>query len=186
MAVGISFIPGRGLIFRAECFPNTHPTPPHIPPARAGRPPPPGERGCNSSWSLAAALLALESRPLLLDRCLPFDGPRAAHAPQGGAAAAAALCAAPRRCGDAGAAAPLGAFGHRPLEGAAEAQAHIRDWGAVVTRFDVFSDFVPFYEDKGNAKRVYSPGKGAVVVMHHAVALVGYSNEGDAPYWIAR
>ena len=161
------------------------PSPPPSPPPA---PRPPGERGCNSTWSLAAALQALESRPLLLDRCLPFDARRNARAPAAGAAAAAAaaLCAAPRACASIGAVAPLGAFAHRPLEGAAEVQSHIRDWGAVVTRFDVFSDFFEFFEDPGNARKVYSPRKGTEVVMHHAVVLVGYSNEGDTPYWIAR
>ena len=46
------------------------------------------------------------------------------------------------------------------------------------------TDFKPFFEVRGNAKKVYTPSPKAKVVENHAIVLVGYNNEQE--YWVAR
>jgi hypothetical protein len=144
---------------------------------------PPGQRGCGSTWSLAAALAALKASPrLLLDRCLPFTGADVATP----AASRAACAPAARRCEDASPVAVAGAWDYRPLQQLWEVQAWIREHGAVVTRMDLMSDFQPFFAAGAGAGggEVYEPGPGAKALGAHAVLLVGYNNaEG---YWVAR
>lgn len=48
------------------------------------------------------------------------------------------------------------------------------------------ADFQPFFTDYQNSQAVYRPGKGAKFLFGHAVVLVGYNNEHDPPYWIAK
>jgi hypothetical protein len=138
----------------------------------------PLERGCFDSWSIPDALASLTARALLLDRCLPFDGPAAA-----GGAPRRELCAA--RCGDTSPVAALGTWRAARLPGGAAAQQHILRHGAAVTRFEVHDDFAPFFAaGAGRRGVVYSPAPGAKVVEHHAVLLVGYDNE--RRFWLAR
>jgi C1A family cysteine protease len=66
----------------------------------------------------------------------------------------------------------------------AEAQEHIRLYGAVVTGFEVYDDFKLFFANPANKYAVYSPKKGATFAFNHAVVLVGYNNEQG--YWIAK
>lgn len=141
----------------------------------------PVPRTCYTSWSIKGALDALQARPLLLERCLPFSGAASeGKSPD-------ALCARARRCSDRDAAAVLGGWEVAPLADAWQVQRHIRDWGAVVTRFEIYSDFRGFYEVRANARKAYSPRKGAAFQEGHAVALVGYSNAPDGGgFWIAR
>jgi cysteine peptidase B len=37
-----------------------------------------------------------------------------------------------------------------------------------------------------NVQAVYRPGKDAEVVDHHSVVLVGYNNDHNPPYWVAK
>ncbi|WIA36917.1 hypothetical protein OEZ86_008162 [Tetradesmus obliquus] len=77
-----------------------------------------------------------------------------------------------------------GQFSSKQITSIWEAQQHIRRYGAVVSRFDVRSDFGRFFADKRNAKAVYKPSAGAVFEFGHAIVLVGYNNE--ERYWLAK
>lgn len=57
-------------------------------------------------------------------------------------------------------------------------------YGAFVTRFDVYDDFKPFFNDFSNARAMYKPRTGAKFQMAHAVTVVGYDNDGK--YWVAK
>jgi C1A family cysteine protease len=48
-------------------------------------------------------------------------------------------------------------------------------------------DFDSFFK-KGspNVQAVYRPGKDATVKYYHAVVLVGYNNDHNPPYWVAK
>ncbi|KAF6245552.1 hypothetical protein COO60DRAFT_36762 [Scenedesmus sp. NREL 46B-D3] len=61
---------------------------------------------------------------------------------------------------------------------------HIRQHGAVVARFDVYSDFDSFFADKRNAQAVYRPSASAYFQFYHAITLVGYNNERQ--YWLVK
>uniref|UniRef100_A0A383W1G6 Peptidase C1A papain C-terminal domain-containing protein n=1 Tax=Tetradesmus obliquus TaxID=3088 RepID=A0A383W1G6_TETOB len=65
-----------------------------------------------------------------------------------------------------------------------KAQQHIRQYGAVVSRFDVHSDFESFFADRRNAQAVYRPGASAYFQYYHAITLVGYDSEQQ--YWLAK
>eukprot|EP00775_Hariotina_reticulata_P009157 gene9157-biopygen11054 len=47
-------------------------------------------------------------------------------------------------------------------------------------------NFKPFFDDKRNARAVYRPAKDAIFRFGHAVVLVGYNNDHNPPYWIAK
>jgi C1A family cysteine protease len=49
-----------------------------------------------------------------------------------------------------------------------------------------YSDFESFFKDFRNVQAVYRPGKDAKVKFYHAVVLVGYNNDHDPPYWVAK
>jgi len=53
-------------------------------------------------------------------------------------------------------------------------------------RFDVFSDLRSFFNEEGNAKKVYKPSATAKFIFAHSVVLIGYSIDGDQPYWLAK
>eukprot|EP00878_Enallax_costatus_P026939 GHUV01028955.1.p1 GENE.GHUV01028955.1~~GHUV01028955.1.p1 ORF type:complete len:145 (+),score=29.26 GHUV01028955.1:2-436(+) len=71
-----------------------------------------------------------------------------------------------------------------PLDTLWQVQQHIRAWGAVVTSFNIFPDFRPFFER--NAKGVYernvtntsATDRGGEFIAH-AVVVVGYNNKED-------
>ncbi|GBF98856.1 hypothetical protein Rsub_11460 [Raphidocelis subcapitata] len=136
---------------------------------------PPGQRGCSSGAPLASVLAALQKRgaSLRLEHCLPFRGD------------AAPACNA--TCDRTGPATGPGRWSAKPLAAAWDVQRHIRAHGAVVTRFDIYNDFAPFFANasaRGDGGAVYAPGPAAALQAHHAVALVGYDNDGG--YWVAR
>jgi C1A family cysteine protease len=47
-------------------------------------------------------------------------------------------------------------------------------------------DFESFFKKYSNAEAVYRPGKNAKVEFYHAVVLVGYNNDHNPPYWVAK
>jgi C1A family cysteine protease len=47
-------------------------------------------------------------------------------------------------------------------------------------------DFDSFFKDFSNVQAVYRPGKNAKPVFYHAVVLVGYNNDHNPPYWVAK
>jgi hypothetical protein len=74
----------------------------------------------------------------------------------------------------------LGKFTVLPITSLWVAQRHIRRYGSVVTRINLYSDFQEFF--KRSPTGVYRPGKGAVLREPHAVICHGYNN--DAGYWV--
>ncbi|WIA42770.1 hypothetical protein OEZ86_008710 [Tetradesmus obliquus] len=77
-----------------------------------------------------------------------------------------------------------GRFSSQMITSVWKAQQHIRQYGAIVSRFDVYSDFESFYADKRNAQAVYRPSASAYFQYYHAITLVGYDNEQQ--YWLAK
>ena len=69
-----------------------------------------------------------------------------------------------------------------PLNGMEQIQQHIRQWGGVVTSFNLYEGFRESFIKGGN--KVYEPARNAKAVERHAIVLVGYDNTGE--YWIAR
>jgi C1A family cysteine protease len=57
---------------------------------------------------------------------------------------------------------------------------------ALSYRFDVYDDLNSFFNTSGNANKVYRPSDTAKFLYAHAVVLVGYSNDEDQPYWLAK
>ncbi|KAI8466988.1 MAG: hypothetical protein J3K34DRAFT_524140 [Monoraphidium minutum] len=152
-------------------------------------------RPCRAGWTLDGALDELQARPLLADRCMPYAPAAAAAAAAAATPAALAACGAARRCNEAPAGVADGRFVYAPLQEHWEVQQHIRRHGAVVTRFDVYPDFIKFFADPGNARAVYkrrAAPAGAVgaapppaaAAVPHAVALVGYDL--TRGYYLAR
>ncbi|KAI8476891.1 MAG: hypothetical protein J3K34DRAFT_399733 [Monoraphidium minutum] len=134
---------------------------------------------CESGWALKDALLSLKSRSLLLERCLPYATPEV-----GFGETQEEMCGSrARTCLLQSPVAVRGTFQVKPISALWEAQEHIRAHGAVVTRFDLYSDFRDFFKGPQTDK-VYSPSLGAEAEEYHAVLLVGYSTKGR--YWIAR
>ena len=46
--------------------------------------------------------------------------------------------------------------------------------------------FDAFFRNPSNVKAIYRPPPGAVPQENHAVLLVGYDNDNDPPFWLAR
>ncbi|WIA42784.1 hypothetical protein OEZ86_008723 [Tetradesmus obliquus] len=77
-----------------------------------------------------------------------------------------------------------GKFSSQMITSVWKAQQHIRQHGAVVSRFDVYSDFNSFFNDKRYAQAVYRPSANATFREYHAITLVGYDNEKQC--WLAK
>uniref|UniRef100_A0A383VH09 Peptidase C1A papain C-terminal domain-containing protein n=1 Tax=Tetradesmus obliquus TaxID=3088 RepID=A0A383VH09_TETOB len=141
---------------------------------------PPGRptRSCSAGWNLQDALEQLQQRgqSLPTTACLPYTPDFRAQL------TAAQLCTS--SCSTPSQHASRGQFSSKQITSIWEAQQHIRRYGAVVSRFDVRSDFGRFFADKRNAKAVYKPSAGAVFEFGHAIVLVGYNNE--ERYWLAK
>ncbi|KAI8467901.1 MAG: hypothetical protein J3K34DRAFT_523368 [Monoraphidium minutum] len=124
------------------------------------------ERTCGTSWSIKAGMaawvrLAREGRYPVLKRCLPYTpaNPTCDY-----------------RCKDTDPRLEQGSFTWLQLQNPWEVQDHIRKFGSVVTRFDVFDDMRPFF--KKSPSGVYpGPGPGAILKESHAVQIVGYNLE---------
>eukprot|EP00878_Enallax_costatus_P032916 GHUV01036258.1.p2 GENE.GHUV01036258.1~~GHUV01036258.1.p2 ORF type:complete len:130 (-),score=24.40 GHUV01036258.1:43-432(-) len=88
------------------------------------------------------------------------------------------------RCGAPNKYASQGGFASFQITSIWEAQRYIRQYGSVVTRFDILDDFRPFFSTYANAQAIYRPKPSAKYVEGHAVVLVGYNNEHQ--FWIAK
>eukprot|EP00775_Hariotina_reticulata_P009297 gene9297-9462_t len=76
----------------------------------------------------------------------------------------------------------MGKVEHRPITAAWKAQRHIREFGGIISKFQVFDDFKAFFEDYSNALKVYKPNSGAQFSFNHAVFVVGYDLEQEFFY----
>ncbi|KAI8473897.1 MAG: hypothetical protein J3K34DRAFT_409538 [Monoraphidium minutum] len=135
-------------------------------------------RACRSSAMTAqeatrAFVNAVSRKGLVVERCLPYDAPSKPVNED--------LCS--YRCREKDPDLPLGKFKYIQLTSAWEVQAHIRQWGAVFTRLDVWSNLRPFYKD--NPQGTYmGPDKDSTRLESHAVLLVGYDNKQER--WLFR
>ncbi|KAI8475768.1 MAG: hypothetical protein J3K34DRAFT_456135 [Monoraphidium minutum] len=142
---------------------------------------------CGDGWTLTEALRQLKDRAVATEACLPYRPPAA------DAKRAPPECAQDGCTGDGGDVmaallgqasskqnqrrhqqAAQGVFSFQPLVEQWVMEAHIREHGAVVSRFDIMDDFKDFFADPKNAKKVYTPKPGAKMVEPHAVTIVGY------------
>ncbi|KAI8470317.1 MAG: hypothetical protein J3K34DRAFT_521446 [Monoraphidium minutum] len=134
----------------------------------------PGEvRSCRSSSlsvkdAIRRFIATQNSRRLVLETCLPYVAPMVPPDYD--------LCS--YRCKDSDPDLDKGEFRYVQINTPWEIQAHIRQWGGVITRLDIYSDFREFFKQKPNG--VYQgPGKGATLQEPHAVLLVGYDNTAE-------
>ncbi|KIY95380.1 hypothetical protein MNEG_12582 [Monoraphidium neglectum] len=133
---------------------------------------------CDTGASLKATLGQLEKRPnLKLEKCMPYQQPDLQ-----GDVTRNSLCT--TKCTDTSPLISKGRFDFVPIAQLWKAQQHIRRHGAVATRFDVYSDFKPFFANPKNAGAVYRPSPGIKPDIAHAILLVGYDNVNQ--FWIAR
>ncbi|KAF6249804.1 hypothetical protein COO60DRAFT_928868 [Scenedesmus sp. NREL 46B-D3] len=135
-------------------------------------------RSCEAGWNLPAALQQLQQRGpnLPTAACLPYKPDFF------GFSTADTLCRG--SCNSPSPHAGRGKFSSQQITSLWKAQWHIRQHGAVVARFDVYSDFDSFFADKRNAQAVYRPSASAERQFYHAITLVGYNNERQ--YWLAK
>ncbi|KAI8464743.1 MAG: hypothetical protein J3K34DRAFT_105024 [Monoraphidium minutum] len=135
---------------------------------------------CTAGWTLADVLRQLTGRRIAPEACVPYDPPSLdgeddIHCgPQ---------CKMPEELKGR----LLAAAGGFSYQGVADewtiCQA-IRESGAVVSRFDIMSDFREFFADPARSQDVYRPKPGAKVVETHAVIIIGYNLvEG---YWLVQ
>eukprot|EP00878_Enallax_costatus_P007935 GHUV01008301.1.p1 GENE.GHUV01008301.1~~GHUV01008301.1.p1 ORF type:complete len:549 (+),score=91.58 GHUV01008301.1:280-1926(+) len=135
-------------------------------------------RTCDSGWDLPTALTQLQDQGQSLPTagCLPYTPDfRMEYDRQ-------AMCSG--SCNSTSKYASQGQFITAKIGIIWKAQLNIRHYGSVVTRFDVYDDFKPFFNDPSNAQAVYRPRHGAQLDFLHTVVLVGYDNIDQ--YWIAK
>jgi hypothetical protein len=136
---------------------------------------------CSSGWGLQTGAIAqLQRRQQLLDQeCLQYKPKVDSDDPIDNCGPPLKTC---RRTNEY---ASQGKFGAIPVSNMWEAQRYIRQYGAVVTSFQIMSDFESFFNKTGNAKKTYSPSAGAKALENHAVVLVGYDNYAPGGgYWL--
>eukprot|EP00878_Enallax_costatus_P021233 GHUV01022475.1.p1 GENE.GHUV01022475.1~~GHUV01022475.1.p1 ORF type:complete len:316 (+),score=67.80 GHUV01022475.1:281-1228(+) len=135
-------------------------------------------RSCSNGLSLPNALAELQQRQryLLTRRCLPYKPDFREELQQD------ELCAA--QCKTTNPYTQVGSFGYKRLGTLWAVQAHIRQYGAVVARLDVYDDLFPFYESTYNKRKTYAPQRNAEFSQHHAVVITGYNN--DEGYWLVQ
>ncbi|KAF6250133.1 hypothetical protein COO60DRAFT_910410 [Scenedesmus sp. NREL 46B-D3] len=111
---------------------------------------PPGRptRSCTAGWTLADALGQLEERGQSIPTaaCLPYRPDYRRELTVG------ELCSG--GCSSPNQHASKGRFTSMQINSMWEAQRHIRQYGAVVARFEVMSDFMAFFAEKRNAQAV--------------------------------
>ena len=138
-------------------------------------------RTCSSSWSLKDALDLLKASQPVSRSCLPYNP----EAPAASASNSSSFCQ--KKCSNLDPSAAQGSFGYVPITSAAEAEAHIRKYGAVIAQMDPYNDLLKI---SSNADYVYRPSAGSRLVVGpasgHAVLLVGYDHTARQPHWIAR
>ena len=133
---------------------------------------------CRSGAKLEDTLEQLKQRQLRMPECLPYDDKKAFQA----GLESQNLCQGP--CASTNKYVSQGTFTYGRVSDVWQAQKYIRLYGAIVTSFDILDDFIPFFKQFDNSKKVYTPRQGAKLSEAHAVVLVGYNN--DQGYWIAQ
>ncbi|KAI8462339.1 MAG: hypothetical protein J3K34DRAFT_501431 [Monoraphidium minutum] len=104
---------------------------------------------CDSGWTLKDALEVIKGR------CLPYKAePR-------GFKTDLELCKVERQCDNFSKIPNRGKFDFKAIRTLWAAQRHIRNWGTVVTRFDIYSDFGDFLKEERNKGKIYKPSPGA-------------------------
>eukprot|EP00878_Enallax_costatus_P028282 GHUV01030534.1.p1 GENE.GHUV01030534.1~~GHUV01030534.1.p1 ORF type:complete len:437 (+),score=68.02 GHUV01030534.1:910-2220(+) len=136
------------------------------------------KRACQGGWTIDSTLAVLEqnSQQLPTLGCLGYKPDMKGEL--GFDELCAMVCNAPNKYAN------QGSFSSGQITVTWQAQRHIRQYGAVVTRFDIYDDFRPFFSNFANMGAVYKPRPGAKPVEGHAVVLVGYNNEQN--YWVAK
>uniref|UniRef100_A0A383VNV4 LysM domain-containing protein n=1 Tax=Tetradesmus obliquus TaxID=3088 RepID=A0A383VNV4_TETOB len=131
---------------------------------------------CDSGWTLEAALLAMRSsQKLLQEHCLPYEADVVS-------AKSTELRCAPK-CKQYGYAPAQGVFDFQPIRTAWRAQQHIREFGSVLTRLDLYQDLLAF-GPRAKAGVVYKPAAGLAPPVGHAALLIGYNNVEQ--YWLVK
>eukprot|EP00877_Chromochloris_zofingiensis_P009169 jgi/Chrzof1/4505/Cz14g16010.t1 len=137
------------------------------------------ERTCKAPWSINEAVEALVrstqpgrgNKPVVAAKCLPY------------AANALPDQVCNKVCSDVDPSMGSGQFSARQLVYSWDVQQHIRQYGAVVTRIDIFDDFRDFFAK--SPKGIYKgPKPGAQLMENHAVVLIGYDNNQES--WLAK
>jgi len=135
---------------------------------------------CSSGWSLGnGAIQQLRERQqLLAEHCLKYKPKVDSDNPKDN-------CVTPLACNSTNEYASQGKFGAVPVSNVWEAQRYIRQYGAIVTSFQIMNDLRSFFSKPGNAQKVYSPSANATAEENHAVVLVGYDNyAAGGGYWL--
>eukprot|EP00878_Enallax_costatus_P027991 GHUV01030184.1.p1 GENE.GHUV01030184.1~~GHUV01030184.1.p1 ORF type:complete len:224 (+),score=32.53 GHUV01030184.1:1008-1679(+) len=135
-------------------------------------------RDCTTGWTLPEAIEQFEARSQQIptEQCLPYKpDPTGLFTPE---QLCHGICAAVHPY------AMQGQFSFKQVSSVSAAQQHIRQYGGVVSRFDVYDDFRAFFANATNAKQVYRPNRSSQLAFGHAVVLVGYDNQQQ--YWLAK
>lgn len=132
---------------------------------------------CEKPWTFPSALKQLKKRSLLQSNCMPYSPPQ-----QPGLVFQRQLCEA--TCHSINALASQGQFDIAPVNDAWEAVGHILTYGGVLSKFYIYDDLKPFFNDTENIEKVYLPGRGAKRLETHAIYVVGYDMEKG--YWLAQ
>jgi hypothetical protein len=137
---------------------------------------PSARRACKTPWNLQAAAKEVSERQLLPWKCLPYqpDFKDELTTQQ--------VCRS--SCNDSQPFAASGSFAFARRDTPWGVQQHIRRYGAVATRFEVYDDFREFFNSSSNRNKIYTPRPNATLKELHAVLLVGYDNEKE--YWLAQ
>jgi len=128
---------------------------------------------CQSGNWIGPSVRELQRRNLQTRYCMPY----------GGFDSASEACSS-SLCSSIDAISSQGSFSSMSIKQIWKAQQQIRQHGGVVTRFDMFDDFKPFFAIPGNARSVYSPSNNTQPQQTHAVFVVGYNNV--KKYWIVK
>eukprot|EP00878_Enallax_costatus_P023332 GHUV01024807.1.p1 GENE.GHUV01024807.1~~GHUV01024807.1.p1 ORF type:complete len:216 (+),score=42.52 GHUV01024807.1:684-1331(+) len=124
-------------------------------------------RDCTTGWTLPQAVqqFVARSKQIPTAQCLPYKpDPIGLYTPQ---QLCQGVCAAVHPY------ALQGQFSSKQISSIPSAQQHIRQYGGVITRFDVYDDFRAFFANATNAKQVYRPKRSSNLAFGHAVVLVG-------------
>jgi hypothetical protein len=135
---------------------------------------------CTSGWTLPDVLKQLVTRRVAPASCVPYDPPplgttSAQPPPSCRVSTCTTTDEEMRTAARVHTLAAQGTFAYQSLFEEWAIAKHIREYGAVISRFDLYDDFKKFFADPKNAKAVYKPSKGAKFQETHAVVIVGYN-----------
>ncbi|KAI8477344.1 MAG: hypothetical protein J3K34DRAFT_291 [Monoraphidium minutum] len=135
---------------------------------------------CSGGWTLIDVLKQLTERRIAPEACLPYEPLKldGSSKPECGPG-----CVTPNTPPQ-HILASQGVFTYEGLPNSWAICQHIRRNGAVLSRFDIMSDFEAFFKDPKNADKVYKPVPSATLKETHAVAIIGYNLEEG--YWLVQ